>query len=120
MKTTLERPTETQIPRTFSPLSRLRTTPTDKGAWAAACATVGAAVWAGLAVLARVGMVRLGAIELLFLFAPLVIVPLGLELGRAMSHTGGFQRLARRLQPVGESRRAGGSRWWSCALAGRS
>ena len=45
-------------------------------------ATVGAAVWAGMAVLARMGMARVGAIELMFLFAPLVIVPLGMELGR--------------------------------------
>jgi hypothetical protein len=44
--------------------------------WAATCATAGAAVWAGIAVLARVGMARMGAIELLFLFGPLVIVPL--------------------------------------------
>jgi hypothetical protein len=44
--------------------------------WATRSATVGAAVWAGLAVWARVGIARIGAIELLFLFAPLVIVPL--------------------------------------------
>jgi len=34
----------------------------------------GAAVWAGMAVLARMGIARVGAIELLFLFAALVIV----------------------------------------------
>ncbi len=39
----------------------------------------GAVVWAGLAVLARMRIARIGAIELLFLFAPLVIVPLGSE-----------------------------------------
>jgi len=69
--------------------------------WAATCATAGAGVWAGMAVLARIGIVRVGAIELLFLFAPLVIVPLGMELGRLMGGTGRFEKLARRLQPVG-------------------
>jgi len=54
-----------------------------------------------MAVLARVGRARLGAIELLFLFGPLVIVPLGLELGRGMGVTGRLAELARRLQPVG-------------------
>jgi hypothetical protein len=68
--------------------------------WAAACATAGAAVWAGIAVLARIGVARLGAIELLFLFAPLVIVPLGLELGRVLGGGGLFHELARRLQPA--------------------
>ncbi len=61
----------------------------------------GAGVWAGMAVLARIGIVRVGAIELLFLFAPLVIVPLGMELGRGMGGTGRLEELARRLQPVG-------------------
>src|ERR1700751_2556613 len=55
------------------------------GTWARACAWGGAGVWAALAIMARVGMARIGAIELIFLFAPLVIVPLGIELGRAMS-----------------------------------
>jgi hypothetical protein len=54
-----------------------------------------------MAVLARMGIVRVGAIELLFLFGPLVIVPLGMELGRLMGGTGRFEKLARRLQPVG-------------------
>jgi len=40
--------------------------------------------WAVLAVAARVGWARIGGIELLFSFAPLVIVPLGLELGRVI------------------------------------
>jgi hypothetical protein len=52
--------------------------------WAAGWATAGAATWAAIAVLARVGVVRIGAIELMFLFAPLVIFPLGLELARGM------------------------------------
>ena len=46
-------------------------------------------------------MARLGAIELMFLFGPLVIVPLGLELGRGMGVTGRLASLAQRLQPVG-------------------
>jgi hypothetical protein len=69
--------------------------------WAARSATVGAAVWAVLAVLARVGVARIGAIELMFLFAPLVIVPLGMELGRVMGPLGWADEAARRLQPVG-------------------
>ena len=48
----------------------------------------GAAVWAGMAVLARMGIARIGAIELIFLFAPLVIVPLGMELGRMLGAAG--------------------------------
>jgi hypothetical protein len=52
-------------------------------------------------VLARVGVARVGAIELLFLFAPLVIVPLGIELGREMGGGGWLQEWARRLQPLG-------------------
>ena len=37
----------------------------------------GAAVWAGMAVLARMGIARVGAIELLFLFGPLVVMGVG-------------------------------------------
>jgi len=69
--------------------------------WARSCATAGAAVWAGIAVLARLGIARMGAIELLFLFAPLVIVPLGLELGRGMGACGWLDEIGRRLQPFG-------------------
>ena len=105
MKTTLERGSEQQIP----PFGR-----NDKGhftfserqndrahRWAAVSATAGAAVWAGTAVLARMGIARLGAIELLFLFGPLVIVPLGLELGCVLGCGGWLLELARRLQPAG-------------------
>jgi YndJ-like protein len=73
----------------------------DKGFWAAGCATAGAAAWAGIAVLARMGIARVGAIELLFLFAPLVIVPLGMELSRVIGGRGAFHELARWLQPLG-------------------
>jgi hypothetical protein len=54
-----------------------------------------------MAVLARIGMARVGAIELLFLFAPLVIVPLGMELGRVLGGGGWPEDVARRLQPAG-------------------
>jgi len=71
------------------------------GVWVRVAATVGAAVWAGMAVLARMGIARVGAIELLFLFAPLVIVPLGMELGRVIGGVGRLEELARRVQPLG-------------------
>jgi hypothetical protein len=93
MDTTLERRREKQIPP-FGQNDRL-------GLWAPVCATAGAAVWAGIAVLARVGMARIGAIELMFLFAPLVIVPLGMELGREIGGSSWAYELARRMQPAG-------------------
>jgi len=74
-----------------------------RDSWAPTCATAGAAVWAGTAVLARMGIARLGAIELLFLFAPLVIVPMGMELSGLIGVRGWLDELARRLQPVGAS-----------------
>jgi len=103
MKATLERRNETQISswNDSAAVRGVEETATGAERWAAVCATAGAAVWAGIAVLARVGVVRLGAIELLFLFAPLVIVPLGLELGRVLGGGGRIYELARRLQPVG-------------------
>jgi YndJ-like protein len=45
-------------------------------------ALIGAIVWCGLWAAARIHRLELGWIDLLFLFAPLVIVPLGLELTR--------------------------------------
>ncbi len=69
--------------------------------WAQSCAGLGAFVWAAIAILARVGMVPIGAIELIFLFAPLVIVPLGMELMRVLGTTGRMYRAARRIQPIG-------------------
>jgi hypothetical protein len=101
MKLGLER-LEEQIPSTVSPLVR-RAEPRmgksdgrETGLGAQVCASLGAAAWAGIAVLAR-----LGAIELIFLFAPLVIVPLALELGRMIGAGGWFEDQAQRLQPVG-------------------
>ncbi|MGC1646801.1 MAG: hypothetical protein WA741_13300, partial [Candidatus Sulfotelmatobacter sp.] len=73
----------------------------DKAFWATGCATAGAAAWAGMAVLARMGIARVGGLELLFLFAPLVVVPLGMELSRAIAGTSALHELARRLQPLG-------------------
>jgi hypothetical protein len=58
-------------------------------------------VWTAIAVLARIGILRLGEIELLFLLAPLVIVPLGMELGRVIEESSRLEETARRLQPLG-------------------
>ena len=73
----------------------------DKAFWATGCATAGAAAWAGMAVLARMRIARVGGIELLFLFAPLVVVPLGMELSRVIAGTSALHELARRLHPLG-------------------
>lgn len=69
--------------------------------WARTCATAGAAAWAGLAVLARAGLARIGAIELVFLFAPLVIAPLGMSLGQAIGGGSRLVEIAQRVQPLG-------------------
>jgi len=77
--------------------------------WAERWGAAGAAAWAGIAVLARIGIVRVGIIELLFLFAPLVIVPLGIELGRVRGAVASdvsrfppnLVNLAQILQPLG-------------------
>jgi hypothetical protein len=69
--------------------------------WAAPSATAGVAAWAAMAVTARLGISRIGAIELLFLFGPLVIVPLGVELGRLMGGGSRLEEVARRVQPLG-------------------
>jgi hypothetical protein len=52
--------------------------------YAAIVSLFGAAAWAAVATLAGLHRVRLGIIELLVLFAPLVVVPLGLELANAL------------------------------------
>ena len=72
---------------------------TGEGSWAQMCAVLGGVIWAGVAVLARIGVAPIGAIELMFLFAPLVIVPLGMELGRVIGSDTPFTRFARRIQP---------------------
>src|SRR5579864_5959335 len=96
MKAMLEQREEKQMSRLRPDHGR-----TDGGLWARGCVILGAAAWAGMAVLARVGIARIGAIELLFLFAPLVIVPLGMELGRLVGGAGALDEIARRLQFVG-------------------
>jgi hypothetical protein len=53
--------------------------------WERGSALFGALVWTTLAAMAGANKAPLGVIELLFLFAPLVIVPLGLTLGRLVS-----------------------------------
>ena len=74
-------------------------TTTAAGSWAQMCAVLGAVIWSGVAVLARIGVAPVGAIELMFLFAPLVIVPLGMELGRAIGSDTPLRRFARMVQP---------------------
>ena len=70
-----------------------------EGSWAQMCAGFGALLWAGVAVLARIGVAPIGAIELMFMFAPLVIVPLGIQLARVLGNDTPPVRFARRLQP---------------------
>jgi len=97
MDTTLERCSEKQIP----PLPFGQGRNDEQHLWAAGSATIGAAVWAGTAVAARAGIARMGGVELIFLFAPLVVVPLGMALGSAISGSGWCESAARRLQPLG-------------------
>ena len=92
---------------------RVVTRQDDNGAWARVSATVGVAAWALLAVAARGGWARIGSIELMFLFAPMVVVPLGMELGRLLVRnsnlgqnprskwSGHLELIARRAQPLG-------------------
>jgi len=93
METTLQRRDEKQIPPS--------TRNDEQHLWAAGSATIGAAVWAGTAVAARAGIARMGAVELIFLFAPLVVVPLGMALGRAISGSSWCESTANRMQPLG-------------------
>src|SRR6266576_3122964 len=72
---------------------------TAEKSWAQMCAGLGGVIWAGVAVLARIGVAPIGAIELMFLFAALVIVPLGMELGRVIGSDTPLTRFARRIQP---------------------
>lgn len=67
--------------------------------WPQLCAGLGAAAWATIAVLAHLGTVPIGSVELIFLFAPLVIVPLGIELLRLIGATSPVVGIAQRLQP---------------------
>lgn len=73
----------------------------DDERWASRVSLAGAFVWALLAALAGSGRAPLGVIELLFLFAPLVVVPLGLALLGICSAHGvpSLEQAARALQP---------------------
>jgi hypothetical protein len=74
----------------------------DDERWTSGVALSGALVWALLAGLAGVQRVPLGVIELLFLFAPLVMVPLALTLADAVNAPGfpALEAAARALQPL--------------------
>ena len=50
-------------------------------------ATIGGILWAALTAGSVLGLLRFGTIELLFLLAPLVAVPLGLELSTRLGHS---------------------------------
>ena len=65
-------------------------------------ALVGAGLWGVLAALAGAGRAPLGVIELLFLFAPLVVVPLGQSLAGVIAPAGSrpLEDAARTLQPL--------------------
>jgi hypothetical protein len=69
--------------------------------WTSQVSLPGALLWALLAALAGNRRAPLGVIELLFLFAPLVVVPLGLELISAVSTPGisSLENMARAVQP---------------------
>ncbi len=56
--------------------------------WSRNSATVGAFAWTALCAYAGAGKAPLGVIELLFLFAALVIVPLGMALGEKVAAIG--------------------------------
>jgi hypothetical protein len=101
METTLRRRSEKQIPLYGNDKRDSYRRNEQQHFWAAGSATIGAAVWAGMAVAARAGIARMGAVELIFLFAPLVAVPLGMALGGAISGSGWCDSAASRLQPLG-------------------
>lgn len=67
-------------------------------------AIVGGVVWIALLGISRTGLLKLGSIELIFLLAPMVIVPLGLQLVAAPRESIPAEpllRWARLLQPLG-------------------
>jgi len=101
MKTTLVGQGKKQVPHFVRNDKKHLVGDDMRATWARGHATAGAAVWAGMAVLARMGIARIGAIELMFLFAPLVIVPLGMELDRVSGGTGWLEDVAGRVQPFG-------------------
>lgn len=64
-------------------------------------AALGGAAWIALAVAAFLRRAPLGVLEILFLLAPLVVVPLGIDLLAAINSRLGAERLAAWLQPLG-------------------
>ncbi len=73
-----------------------------QGKWSMISAFIGSIVWIASLVLGQQGHVALGTIEQLFLFAPLIIVPLGFLLAQALDQQGWNRyllQLACRLQP---------------------
>jgi hypothetical protein len=73
----------------------------DESGWTSLASLPGALLWALLAGLAGAGQAPLGVIELLFLFAPLVVVPLALELVSTVSppEMASIENAARAMQP---------------------
>ena len=74
----------------------------DDERWTSTVSLAGALVWALLAALAGSGRAPFGVVELLFLFAPLVAVPLGLALIGTVSTPGltSVEQAARAAQPL--------------------
>jgi hypothetical protein len=71
--------------------------------WSAGVTVFGALVWVLTLALSATGAYRLELMEQLFLLAPLLVVPIGLELAAGAVETGWQRRLlwaARRMQPV--------------------
>ena len=66
-----------------------------------ASAALGGTAWVALAVAALLRRAPLGVLEMLFLLAPLVVVPLGVELLAAIHSRLAAERLAVWLQPLG-------------------
>ncbi len=100
MRPTSEQRISSQLARQTEAIPRAGVTSfSDANRWTRHCAVGGTAAWAALAVTARLGFVRIGAIELMFAFAPLVIVPLGMEVGRRIAGAGWLEQTARCSQP---------------------
>jgi hypothetical protein len=76
----------------------------DEDLWFRGALVVGTLVWIGIACGATAGILTLGPIEVFFLLAPLVILPLGIEVVRNLSPDQNLPwpaQIARYLQPFG-------------------
>lgn len=101
MKTTLERPTSSRLEQaTREWRTQAESAEQRSERWARWCALAGTAMWAAFALSARMGIARVGAIEVMFALAPLVIAPLGMEVGRRIWDAGRLDKIARRSQPA--------------------